>query len=128
MSEHTPGPWILGTDRRYPSEPCIDAIMDGVVWHVALCHLGIGPEDSSAEANARLIAAAPELYDCLKDALPVLRTEYERQAAQHSEISSEKVSAFRKAQSRYETALRLIERVEGERSISTRRQGARLRG
>ncbi len=75
MSNHTPGPWIIGTDPRYPSEPCIDAVVDGVVWHIALCHMGLGPDDSSAEANARLIACAPELYAALKKALPTLRGE-----------------------------------------------------
>src|ERR1044072_1771780 len=73
MGSHTPGPWIIGTDPRYPSEPCIDAVVDGVVWHIALCHMGLGPDDSSAEANARLIACAPELYAALKKALPSLR-------------------------------------------------------
>lgn len=75
MSNHTPGPWIIGTDPRYPSEPCVDAVVDGVVWHIALCHMGLGPDDSSAEANARLIACAPELYAALRKALPSLRGE-----------------------------------------------------
>jgi hypothetical protein len=47
--------------------------VDGVVWHIALCHMGLGPDDTSAEANARLIACAPELYAALKQALPALR-------------------------------------------------------
>jgi hypothetical protein len=37
--------------------------------------MGLGPDDSSAEANARLIACAPELYAALKAALPALRGE-----------------------------------------------------
>jgi hypothetical protein len=61
MGNHTPGPWIIGTDPRYPSEPCVDAVVDGVVWHIALCHMGLGPDDTSAEATARLIACAPAL-------------------------------------------------------------------
>ena len=96
MSKHTPGPWIIGTDPRYPSEPCIDAIVDGVVWHVALCHMGLGPDDTSAEANARLIACAPELYAALKQALPLLRGE------------------------RYEAALAAIEKTEGVRPVTGR--------
>jgi hypothetical protein len=98
MSNHTPGPWIIGTDPRYPSEPCIDAVVDGVVWHIALCHMGLGPDDTSAEANARLIAAAPELYAALKEALPSLRGE------------------------RQQAALVAIEKAEGVRSL-TRRNG-----
>lgn len=93
MSNHTPGPWIIGTDPRYPSEPCIDAVVDGVVWHIALCHMGLGPDDTSADANARLIASAPELYAALKDALPSLRGE------------------------RYEIARAAIEKAEGVRPL-----------
>jgi hypothetical protein len=84
MGHHTPGPWIIGTDPRYPSEPCVDAIVDGVVWHIALCHMGLEPDDTSAEANARLIACAPELYAALKNALPELRGE--RRAAARAAI------------------------------------------
>ena len=124
MSNHTPGPWIIGTDPRYPSEPCVDAVVEGVVWHVALCHMGLGPYDNSAEANARLIAAAPDLYACLKDALPMLRTECERSSAL-AESSPDKVSTFRKAKMRYEAALVAIERVEGARPVVGRNGNAR---
>ena len=99
QGHHTPGPWIIGTDPRYPSEPCVDAVVDGVVWHIALCHMGLGPDDTSAEANARLIACAPELYAALKEALPLLRGE------------------------RYEQALAAIEKAEGVRPL-TRRNGS----
>jgi hypothetical protein len=96
MSNHTPGPWIIGTDPRYPAEPCVDAVVEGVVWHIALCHMGIGPDDSSAEANARLIACAPELYAALKEALPALRGE------------------------RHEAALAAIEKADGVRPLIRR--------
>ena len=66
MGQHTQGPWIVSLDPRYPNEPCIDAVIDGVTWHIALCHNAAGPDDGSAEANARLIAAAPELYEALQ--------------------------------------------------------------
>jgi hypothetical protein len=58
--------------------------------------MGLGPDDSSAEANARLIATAPELYAALKEALPLLRGE------------------------RYEAALAAIEKAEGARPLSRR--------
>lgn len=124
MSNHTPGPWIIGTDPRYPSEPCVDAVVEGVVWHVALCHMGLGPYDNSAEANARLIAAAPDLYAALKEALPVLRSECERSSAL-AESSAEKVSGLRKAKLRYEAALAALERVEGSRPVASRNGTAR---
>lgn len=81
MAQHTQGPWIVSLDPRYPSEPCIDAVIDGVVWHIALCHNAAGPDDGSAEANARLIAAAPELLATVKDALPLLRADQSRYEA-----------------------------------------------
>lgn len=90
MAQHTPGPWIVSLDPRYPSEPCIDAVIDGVAWHIALCHNASGPDDGSAEANARLIAAAPELLATVKDALPLLRAD----------------------PSRYEAALGVLARIE----------------
>jgi hypothetical protein len=99
MSNHTPGPWIIGIDPKYPSEPCIDAVVDGVIWHIALCHMGLGPDDSSAEANARLIACAPELYAALKKALPALSGEA------------------------HAIALAALERTEGSRPL-TRRNGS----
>lgn len=128
MSNHTPGPWTLGTDPRYPAEPCVDAIVDGVVWHVALCHMGLGPDDSSAEANARLIASAPELYAALKEALPALRNEFERLAATHADASSDKVSTFRKAKARYDNAIAAIEKVEGVRPLTRRSTGVQRHG
>jgi hypothetical protein len=73
--------------------------VDGVVWHIALCHMGLGPDDSSAEANARLIACAPELYAALKEALPGLSGE------------------------RHEAALAALEKADGARPL-TRRNGS----
>jgi hypothetical protein len=73
--------------------------VDGVVWHIALCHMGLGPDDAAADANARLIACAPELYAVLKEALPSLRGE------------------------RYEQALAVLEKAEGVRPL-TRRNGS----
>lgn len=81
MGQHTQGPWIVSLDPRYPNEPCIDAVIDGKVWHIALCHNAVGPDDGSAEANARLIAAAPELLASLKDVLPLLRADRSRYEA-----------------------------------------------
>lgn len=92
MGQHTQGPWIISLDPRYPNEPCIDAVIDGVVWHVALCHNAVGPDDGSAEANARLIAAAPELLATLRAALPVLHAEPD--------------------QSRYEAALSVLAKID----------------
>lgn len=71
---HTPGPWISNVDRwkKYSSEPnrylCIfQDRQDGRSVNVATVHgLGMEAGDDAQEANARLIAAAPDLLDALK--------------------------------------------------------------
>jgi hypothetical protein len=110
MGQHTQGPWIINLDPRYPSEPCIDAVIDGVVWHVALCHNAAGPDDGCAEANARLIAAAPELLTTLRAALPTLRADVEK----HSSNGSHDPSSLRAAKARYEAAVRVLAKIEGQ--------------
>jgi hypothetical protein len=112
MGQHTQGPWIINLDPRYPSEPCIDAVIDGVVWHVALCHNAAGPEDGSAEANARLIAAAPELLATLRAVLPALRADVEKQSANGSQPNDPQ--SLRAATARYEAALRVLAKIEGQ--------------
>jgi hypothetical protein len=111
MGQHTQGPWIINLDPRYPSEPCIDAVIDGVVWHVALCHNAAGPEDGSAEANARLIAAAPELLATLRAILPALRAEVEK----HSANGQCDPASLRAAKARYDAAVRVLAKIEGQR-------------
>lgn len=113
MGRHTQGPWIVNLDPRYPNEPCIDAVVDGMVWHIALCHNAAGPDDGSAEANARLIAAAPELLAALKDALPVLRAEFEKQTAASAERPSVDSVTLRAARSRYEAAMSVLAKIDG---------------
>lgn len=112
MGQHTQGPWIINLDPRYPSEPCIDAVIDGVVWHVALCHNAAGPEDGSAEANARLIAAAPELLATLRAALPTLRADVEKQSAESG--STQDSPALCAAKARYEAAVRVLAKIDGQ--------------
>lgn len=67
MSAHTPGPWEV---HRLPqgdfSEPSIAIYGDGGRRAVALIHSA-----TRAEANARLIAAAPELLAALEGILEI---------------------------------------------------------
>ena len=69
MSEktmHTPGPWFLGKIDREAGTiavDCIDKDGDEALMCILETADGIDPED---EADARLIAAAPELLDALK--------------------------------------------------------------
>lgn len=69
-AKHTPGPWF--TNRQGRSTVYIEApIRDGWLQEVAAC----GPTEAGQEqqeANARLIAAAPELLAALQAALAVI--------------------------------------------------------
>lgn len=60
MSKHTPGPWVL----------------DGEAWVVTVATKRYitceGRNAEEAEANARLIAAAPEMLEALQEAYRVL--------------------------------------------------------
>lgn len=56
MTQHTPGPWSVGYDG--PSLPIIDS-HEGFIAFVKQ------PDDDATEANARLIAAAPDLLEAL---------------------------------------------------------------
>ena len=58
--KHTPGPWRMNTRGDLP-------IYAGDAPNHELVAVALKGE--SQEANARLIAAAPELFACLKDAL-----------------------------------------------------------
>ena len=113
MGQHTQGPWIINLDPRYPNEPCVDAVIEGVVWHVALCHNAAGPDDGCAEANARLIAAAPELLAMVKEALPALRADVERHSAASADTPSIESVTLRAARSRYEAAMSVLARIDG---------------
>lgn len=82
MSKHTPGPWVI--------DPCFDIIAinevdvgcNGMVASVCTEVASIG----IAEANARLIAAAPELLQAMRAFLISgigNSTHYELQAEAH---------------------------------------------
>lgn len=70
-AKHTPGPWELDDNRR-GSHVYVHAKTHGalatVVWQMAQDYRE-GKPSPECEANARLIAAAPELLNALKDIL-----------------------------------------------------------
>ena len=68
--KHTPGPWRINTRLSRNGAPVISG--DGRDIAKALYHMG--SEDPEVDANARLIAAAPELLAALETALAWLNT------------------------------------------------------
>ena len=62
-AQHTPGPWSVEIDHRNNDPEFIRAHVDGEMYDLAsvLCD-----ETGNATANARLIAAAPELLAALQ--------------------------------------------------------------
>ena len=76
MSKHTPGPWETGCRRTQ-----VEVRPEG--WNVPMCvadcHPLNYPPDSEQErvANARLIAAAPDLLEGCKRLLSVVEAESE---------------------------------------------------
>ncbi len=62
-STHTPGPW------KYDTEGCIAATFndaDAALIAVCTMHVVVRREDQRMQANARLIAAAPDLLEELE--------------------------------------------------------------
>ena len=59
---HTPGPWRINTRLSRNGAPVISG--DGRDIAKALYHMG--SEDPEVDANARLIASAPELLEALE--------------------------------------------------------------
>jgi hypothetical protein len=64
MSKHTPGPWIWGNNYKglYGADPH-NAVLDYAGYEGMWL---AGVESDRAQANARLIAAAPELLEVLR--------------------------------------------------------------
>lgn len=73
-TEHTPGPWRIGEKPTGEAHPWIvgerdmeRAIFGADSIKLAVCEQWYGePESAEAEANARLIASAPELLAALE--------------------------------------------------------------
>lgn len=64
MSRHTPGPWKAEAGGREP------LVLAGLTPVAQVFALGESIDDAAEEeANARLIAAAPDLLEALQDAL-----------------------------------------------------------
>lgn len=64
MTEHTPGPWVF--EASTPSDGFECYWVTPELLGTPLCDVR-GPQNPENEANARLIAAAPDLLAALKD-------------------------------------------------------------
>lgn len=77
VSAHTPGPWEMASDRM--DAPAPRATVIGGVEKTSfgttrrmICHIYGWADGQEAEANARLITAAPELCEALRVAAACL--------------------------------------------------------
>jgi hypothetical protein len=74
MTKHTPGPWKIfegwGADKRRPV--IVDSIPDVDGKFVGNCICYTASTNPDIEANAKLIAAAPELLNACKAAMRIL--------------------------------------------------------
>ncbi|AUA83931.1 hypothetical protein [Pseudomonas aeruginosa] len=68
MSKHTPGPWGQDKWGSLQTEGGQDVLLRGITTISA----GSDERIAEAEANTRLIAAAPELLDALVNLLPLI--------------------------------------------------------
>ena len=104
MTGYTPGPWTV--DRHgtayYPLR-VVAGNREVVAFHAW---------DDEKEANARLIAAAPELLEALKAALPGLRREYVELAQKYAGTKFESDHAYREVEARYRNAQAAIAKAE----------------
>ena len=72
MSKHTPGPWIVAEDQVGDDDG--NTIADVTLFNEWNTTEGIVTKEMPWEANARLIAAAPELLEFVEDVAEGLDT------------------------------------------------------
>ena len=70
-AQHTPGPWVVYLDTKVTTAPKHHGMHGSLHEVIADCSRNsqwTGKRDEIAEANARLIAAAPELLEACRTA------------------------------------------------------------
>lgn len=66
-SKHTPGPWKWSGEYTHPcGKPAWTLLGRHGLYGILTCDQGSAPQDLNDEANARLIAAAPDLLEALE--------------------------------------------------------------
>lgn len=81
MTQHTPGPWQAVKDQFGGTVGATR--IDAANGHAVAYARERGPNGHDGEANARLIAAAPELLEALKE---LARLVHQNNALQHAGI------------------------------------------
>lgn len=74
-AKHTPGPWHTGAGNGEGSIFCKEGrlrLTDRGTTLYSICHVTHGYDQAEDDANASLIAAAPELLEACRAALPRL--------------------------------------------------------
>lgn len=85
-AKHTPGPWITDDRHVHPDAgrltypPGVEPETDVIVLVDTDCHEN-GLLNETDKANLRLIAAAPEMLEALRNALPACEYYDEREGA-----------------------------------------------
>jgi hypothetical protein len=104
MSEHTPGPWVvLYSKKGYPYQICQLFIGENKGRNRVTRWASISfPGSIEGQANANLIAAAPELLEALKKA--TILAEYAVEGAYYGPGAAEIIAQARAA----------IEKAEGK--------------
>lgn len=69
-TQHTPGPWFINGPYDFESDLFIRATVDGENCDIASTY---DDETGNAQANAKLIASAPELLEALKKTVSELK-------------------------------------------------------
>lgn len=91
MSEHTQGPWeIFEHPKRVEWEVRKSASGDPDDWWF-IATIYDGAEGASAEANAHLIAAAPEMYAALRMALTAIVEDLEEIGYEEQDIADNEI-------------------------------------
>lgn len=95
MSKHTPGPWMVDTNFRGEQFVQAGNTEDGIQPFGSCSCCGeyiYGYNQEEREANARLIAAAPDLLEALKSLLCVDYRSWDNSAQEKWEAASAAVA------------------------------------
>lgn len=76
MSKHTPGPWFIFGNGHCVGGPAIAPLGESQTAGIAMCSMSKRHTDECV-ANAKLIAAAPELLRVLREALDFIQLNHD---------------------------------------------------